>query len=305
MENELYHYGVPGMKWGVRRYRNEDGSLTTAGKKRMAKDISKNWSSDRSKITEKYGKDIAPTVKKVRDNEYAYLSRKSNDDRSNVNKKNEEIVSSDVKKLLDKYGNTKVKSLQYPADVDYLVSNLIKSMGREQARVDWRNSTGNKERVDKLYSSFTKDERKQVDMIQAGFKGKNPYGGWYNSELKANIGNNKVKVNVLSRKGSERSDSIDAVEFLKKYNLNKAKEGIVKEYYDKPDSWIDKSPGEGSNYYTRDEFKNKIKPYNIDIDPDSRSYTVSWNDGDTYGGHDFVDEGSLDDMKVKYRSLQG
>jgi len=34
MDNELYHYGVKGMKWGVRRYQNKDGSLTSAGKKR-------------------------------------------------------------------------------------------------------------------------------------------------------------------------------------------------------------------------------------------------------------------------------
>ena len=34
---ELTHWGIKGMKWGVRRYQNKDGSLTPAGKKRRAK----------------------------------------------------------------------------------------------------------------------------------------------------------------------------------------------------------------------------------------------------------------------------
>lgn len=35
--DELYHHGVKGQKWGVRRYQNEDGSLTPAGKVRYYK----------------------------------------------------------------------------------------------------------------------------------------------------------------------------------------------------------------------------------------------------------------------------
>ena len=42
MNNELYHYGIKGMKWGIRRYQNSDGSLTAAGKRRYERDVAEN-----------------------------------------------------------------------------------------------------------------------------------------------------------------------------------------------------------------------------------------------------------------------
>lgn len=40
-DSYLAHHGILGMKWGVRRYQNADGSLTEAGKKRAEKDAAR------------------------------------------------------------------------------------------------------------------------------------------------------------------------------------------------------------------------------------------------------------------------
>lgn len=39
-QHELYHHGIKGQKWGIRRFRNEDGTLTDRGKKRYAENYS-------------------------------------------------------------------------------------------------------------------------------------------------------------------------------------------------------------------------------------------------------------------------
>lgn len=39
MERTLQHWGIKGMRWGIRRYQNKDGSLTPAGKKRREQEI--------------------------------------------------------------------------------------------------------------------------------------------------------------------------------------------------------------------------------------------------------------------------
>lgn len=52
-DGELYHHGIKGMRWGIRRYQNPDGSLTPAGQKRIAK-MDARWArKNMDKITNK------------------------------------------------------------------------------------------------------------------------------------------------------------------------------------------------------------------------------------------------------------
>lgn len=52
---ELYHFGIKGQKWGVRRFQEKDGSLTSEGRKRY-EDLLKEYSSVGKEFDEKFSK---------------------------------------------------------------------------------------------------------------------------------------------------------------------------------------------------------------------------------------------------------
>jgi hypothetical protein len=57
-DGELYHHGIKGQKWGIRRYENDDGTLTEAGKKRYAR---AQYNASKYKTTGERLKSIAKT----------------------------------------------------------------------------------------------------------------------------------------------------------------------------------------------------------------------------------------------------
>ena len=91
--DELCHYGIRGMRWGIRRYQNPDGTLTEAGRKRVSKlhDSNSRLIGRRDKLTKrmefqtrKYANSISKANQKaaeLRVKEYGLFTTKAKADK--------------------------------------------------------------------------------------------------------------------------------------------------------------------------------------------------------------------------------
>lgn len=99
-ESELKHHGIKGQKWGVRRFRNNDGSLTPAGKKRYS--AKEQMQKDEFGLTKKEAKFKIKTAKKIdAKNHKVLLSTSTGKNWDNVKDANRKAVENDktIKKL--------------------------------------------------------------------------------------------------------------------------------------------------------------------------------------------------------------
>lgn len=144
-EDDLMHHGIKGQKWGVRRYQNEDGSLTAEGQKRakFIKTVNRNGKAyDKnkallpdSKFEKKYGVDktTADRIMQEEKDLYNELSRAvySNEQTMNLGKKYaENMLARDyAKKTLWKLHESTGESMETleKAYKDYQYEDFMKT----------------------------------------------------------------------------------------------------------------------------------------------------------------------------------
>ena len=103
-DEELAHHGILGQKWGVRRFENEDGSLTSAGKARYHTDSEGNYQklkTAKSNYKAASKKFYKSTSTKVSGN-YYFRKKQLSDIKARIEMDGKEITKHQ-QKLIDKY----------------------------------------------------------------------------------------------------------------------------------------------------------------------------------------------------------
>lgn len=112
VNNELSHHGILGMKWGVRRFQNADGSLTDAGKKRYLSDRQVRKVQDLFDKSS-YKEDISDKVFAITKADKSALQEARKE--LALNLKEQKEITAEQKKLFDEIESDKGKRTYYEA----------------------------------------------------------------------------------------------------------------------------------------------------------------------------------------------
>ena len=146
---ELYHHGIKGMRWGVRRFQNKSGSLTPAGKKRYSDDDRKTQVSGKGeKVFNALKKGANAALDKASDDNFfnsdSIFSEKSMKTQSRIDRTRDAINSLDYKTLTSKDGTKRLVE----AGKKFLRDSLDDADDRSFFNDDWDTREEKKKRRD-------------------------------------------------------------------------------------------------------------------------------------------------------------
>lgn len=130
--NELKHWGVKGMRWGVRRYQNQDGTLTPAGKKRYNSDIN-DLSEDKAKKykanPDKWVKDDLKSGRKLIDETSGLTNKLKSSVDSNI--RNTSKSKMDLSKMTDQQMRNEINRALLEQQYTSMFAEKKSTKGRE------------------------------------------------------------------------------------------------------------------------------------------------------------------------------
>ena len=226
---DLYHWGIKGQKWGIRRYQTKDGSLTPAGKKRYDKDMAK------IKAETKKLKAQQRTDKKLSKLEEAKKNLQTLKD----NKKNKEAAEEVAKKVED--DNTKRERILREPNAKEVLENRHLFSDKEITSIRMRLQEENTIKslvpaeVDKgkqFVDNAVDNLNRVSSVIESGSKAWNGIAKVYNSLWGKKNG---IELPLINEKTKSKADKIkEEAELLEAKNrLKKAQdEGKEKEKSD-------------------------------------------------------------------------
>lgn len=126
--DELYHYGIKGQKWGVRRYQNEDGTLTNAGKKRYGttENFEKQYPIDKKKSdisAINSGREAAKNAREINRNLKELAREKASDKQKVANKQIEEAARNKARRMSDQELRDAVNRLNMEENYTRMMAN--------------------------------------------------------------------------------------------------------------------------------------------------------------------------------------